>query len=215
MLADLFEVRETACRGKGIFAKTDIPKGTVVAFLCKNCKVLYAKDEFERLPKKERQKILFHTYRLDDGDVYQDCGYIAKYTNHSCDANMISTEFFDIASRDIKKGEECTIDYRFFNEGEDTEWECRCGSKDCCHTLRCIRPIPKKVLQQWNRKIKDAMQYIKKVPQPILKELLEHYPQLTDLFALTPELTHNAMSAEKSRIRQSSLHYKTLASLHP
>uniref|UniRef100_A0A915HL26 SET domain-containing protein n=1 Tax=Romanomermis culicivorax TaxID=13658 RepID=A0A915HL26_ROMCU len=54
--------------------------------------------------------------------------------NHSCDPNAwICYDFFINARKFINKGEEITIDYGTFAivEGEDNEFECRCGSIDC------------------------------------------------------------------------------------
>ncbi len=51
-----------------------------------------------------------------------------RFVNHSCDANTSVKNKCDIASRDIKKGEEITSDYS--NQGVEL-FKCCCGSKNC------------------------------------------------------------------------------------
>lgn len=38
MLTKLFEIRETKNRGKGLFAKEFVPRGTIALFECQQCK---------------------------------------------------------------------------------------------------------------------------------------------------------------------------------
>lgn len=58
----------------------------------------------------------------------------SDYLNHSCDPNLGMLDAVCIkAIRDIRTGEELTVDYAFW-EG-DNDWklksECRCGSRQC------------------------------------------------------------------------------------
>jgi SET domain-containing protein len=56
----------------------------------------------------------------------------SNFMNHSCDPNMVYDEKDNIiAKRDIKKGEELTIDYANFVVNVDQDFECRCGAKNC------------------------------------------------------------------------------------
>ena len=71
---------------------------------------------------------------------------LASYINHSCDPNCI-TKYYSlkkrdiIAVRDIKKGEELTVDYSTgaiygFGKGgfvteEGSIMKCKCGSRNC------------------------------------------------------------------------------------
>jgi SET domain-containing protein len=61
----------------------------------------------------------------------------AEFINHSCDPNL-RVEFrgrrvFYISRREIKKGEELTIDYRF--DPDPKPVVCKCGSKKCRGTI--------------------------------------------------------------------------------
>ena len=57
----------------------------------------------------------------------------AEIINHSCEPNLISRvmkgHILYMSIREIKSGEELTIDYRFDDPGEETP--CRCGSAIC------------------------------------------------------------------------------------
>ncbi len=61
----------------------------------------------------------------------------AEYINHSCDPNLVSRivkgHILYISARDIRKGEELTIDYRFEKRVEKVH--CRCGSPKCRGTI--------------------------------------------------------------------------------
>lgn len=46
MLAKLFEVKDAGNKGKGLFAKKPIPKGTIVSFECQDC-ISMSKKDFE------------------------------------------------------------------------------------------------------------------------------------------------------------------------
>jgi hypothetical protein len=48
-LAKLFEVKDTGGKGKGLFAKEPLLKGTVVTFECQQCRRIL-KDDFESIP---------------------------------------------------------------------------------------------------------------------------------------------------------------------
>ncbi len=57
----------------------------------------------------------------------------AEIINHSCDANLRSSilrgHIIYISKRDIKPGEELTVDYRFSDKIERVP--CRCGAENC------------------------------------------------------------------------------------
>ena len=56
---------------------------------------------------------------------------IKLYINHSCNPNCgIKGEITFVAMRDIKNGEEITIDYAFI-DNEDYSFKCTCGAPNC------------------------------------------------------------------------------------
>jgi SET domain-containing protein len=61
----------------------------------------------------------------------------AEFINHCCEPNLISRivrgHILYISSRDIQKGEELTVDYRFEKTVEKVR--CACGAKGCRGTI--------------------------------------------------------------------------------
>jgi SET domain-containing protein len=170
MLAELFEVKETEKKGKGLFAKEFIPKGTIVCFECDKCKVLSASEiGYDKMSVEEKMKLLDYAYRKEDGTFIVPCGDI-RYLNHSCNANILTANLgFDIVVRDIEKGEEATYDYRDFYE--DVKMPCRCGEKNCCRIVEFVHPVPNGLREFWQKNIDFALKYVNKVEQPLKEEL--------------------------------------------
>lgn len=180
MLAPIFSLKKTRGKGYGLFAKQDIPAGTIVFFECPRCRVI-AKRDFQRLSPRQRRRLLFHAYTRKDGSVVQSCG-LSKYMNHSCEANILDTgRGFDIVVRDIKRGQEATYDYRTFYD-EDWGFVCKCGAPDCCGTFACRHPLPKGLRKKWNALLRPALAKIRFVPQPLAPALVEHRPTAKRLF---------------------------------
>lgn len=90
MLTKLFEVKDAGVKGKGLFAKNPIPRGTVVFFECKQCNRI-PKDIFELISNKEMSFILKYGYRKADGSYLVPCDEIS-YLNRSCSANILIPE---------------------------------------------------------------------------------------------------------------------------
>ncbi|MFH1547204.1 MAG: SET domain-containing protein-lysine N-methyltransferase, partial [bacterium] len=60
---------------------------------------------------------------------------IKLYINHSCEPNCgIRGDIVFTAIRDIKEGDEITIDYAFI-DNEDYSFKCTCGSENCRKTV--------------------------------------------------------------------------------
>jgi hypothetical protein len=175
MLADLFILKKTPGKGYGLFAKKDIPRGTIVFFECPDCRVM-SKKNFMRLSPRQRKRLLFHGYTRRDGSVVQSCG-LSKYMNHSCDANILDTgRGFDILVKDIKRGQEATYDYRAFYD-EDWGFQCTCGAPDCCGTFACRHPLPRGLRAKWDGLLKPALGRARLVPQPLRNQLLKYVPR--------------------------------------
>jgi SET domain-containing protein len=111
-------LKPSATHGIGVFAITDIPKGTRNIFSKETGGwIKLSLEEAEQLPEHSREFI--GTYYLYDEQQYYipDHGCkvmdMANYLNHSHTPNIISVEegkWFE-ALRDISKGEELFINY--------------------------------------------------------------------------------------------------------
>ena len=90
--------------GKGVFANRDFKKGEI-AVRYKNLKPL-TEEEYQNLPESEKQFTHKHY-----GVIYLYPSP-ARYVNHSSKPNTVQNlkERYDVAVRDIKKGEEITTD---------------------------------------------------------------------------------------------------------
>ena len=122
-----FTIKKSKIHGKGVFANRDFKKGETVLKWDLSNKI--EKGEIAKLPENIRKNVYFY-----DGEFIVPTSP-GKYLNHSCDANTFAENGCDIAKRDIKKGEEITIDMS--NEiiiGLDMK--CRCGSKNCKQHIR-------------------------------------------------------------------------------
>ena len=97
----------------------------------------------ERISRRETlrrgQAELTYLFTLDpywtlDGSVG---GSGAEYINHSCDPNLYSCNFkghiLYMSKREIRRGEELTVDYRFSKKIEPVP--CLCGSPKCRGTI--------------------------------------------------------------------------------
>lgn len=170
MIAKLFEVRETGNRGKGLFAKKLIPRGTIICFECDACRIMTAEEiGYDEMSEDEKFALLDYAYRKEDGSFVVPCDE-TRYLNHSCDANILGTDRgFDIVVGDIEKGEEATYDYRDFHDG--VVMTCRCGADNCCGVVDFAHPIPDELRAFWNERVNAALTLVDEVDQPLRKEL--------------------------------------------
>ena len=113
------EIKKSKIHGKGIFAKQNIKKGEII---------------LEWHPKEIRKKDInksYEDYILNkDGKMFL-MQSPEKYMNHSYIPNskMDLKNLKDIATRDIKKGEEITSNYP--KDDLDKNIKCNCGNLNC------------------------------------------------------------------------------------
>ncbi len=128
------EVRMSGIHGYGVFAQTDLPKGSYV--------IEYIGRKMERATifqvlSKEQGRYVFN---LDekwsiDGSVPENR---AGRINHSCEGNChikkVDGHIWVVAKRDIRRGEELSYNYGYRLSGlRDMEknWRCNCGAPNC------------------------------------------------------------------------------------
>ena len=151
--------------GYGIFATKDIPQGTMT----------WVKDELDRaftpaevskLTGDNLENLLKYTYRDRDGN-YFFCWDLTRYVNHSYSPNSMLTALgFEVAIRNIKKGEEITNDYGSFNIIEP--FECANGP----HAREFVKPDDLLHFHHdWDQSVLESMKYYQLVQQPLSKYL--------------------------------------------
>jgi histone-lysine N-methyltransferase SETD2 len=122
MLADV-EVRDAGAKGKGVSVRRDFRAGEFI-FRRRNGRVVSA-SEIEQLSEADRR----HLCELDF-DRFTVLLPPGCYLNHSCEPNAMRHGVKVFAWRDIRAGEEITIDYRL-NAFEGDTWPCYCGAVSC------------------------------------------------------------------------------------
>jgi len=120
----------------GIYAREFIPAGRKV--------IEYTGEKISRRETKRRAESsdLIYLFTLDpywtlDGSVG---GSGAEYINHSCDPNLeariLKGHILYMSRRDIRSGEELTVDYHFEKKVERVP--CKCGAAKCRGTINVL-----------------------------------------------------------------------------
>jgi len=148
--------------GYGVFATEFIPKGTI----------LYVKDRLEIEITKNRFNKMDQTHK----DIVEKFSYIdergvrivswdhAKYINHKCDCNSMSSGYgFEIAIRDIARDEEITDEYGLFNIPEAIEINCGC---DNCREILLPTDVDQHHMT-WDLLVRGAIEKLNEVDQPL------------------------------------------------
>lgn len=139
-----YSVRRSGIHGRGVFALTDIPKGTrLMEYLGERISHAEADRRYAKEHENSPHTMLFAV----NDEVVIDAtrrGNSARYVNHSCSPNCEAIEedarIFIEAKKKIAAGEELTYDYNLVLEERHTPalkklHECYCGSPRCRGTL--------------------------------------------------------------------------------
>jgi uncharacterized protein len=108
--------------GIGLFAGQDIKEGDIVWYLDPSIDQIFTKDDFKDLcfSQAEDQSERFKKWSYKRENDYVLCADNTKFSNHSDTPNLGGdNKQYDVALRDIKRGEELTYDYRVFDKETD------------------------------------------------------------------------------------------------
>jgi hypothetical protein len=149
------EIKKSTISGKGMFAKEDLPKNTIVY---KWGGTFVPKSE---LPKNQDEYIIIQIdedlYSIEPRNSPEDDTY---FINHSCNPNVwMKDNIIFVTSRNIKKGEELTTDYALFvSEDYISKWKCHCGSIDCRKIITGKDYLIKKLQQKYKNHFSPVIQ---------------------------------------------------------
>lgn len=121
--------------GKGLFAKEDIPSGTII-----NAKAGHIIDS---VTLKSKADIIKGAELQIAENLYvaplteDEFKASMMYVNHSCEPNLgIAGNICAVTMRDVKASEELTLDYAMFMTDTTQEFDCTCGNSTCRKRVR-------------------------------------------------------------------------------
>ena len=125
-------IRESKIHERGVYAGEFVPARRKV--------IEYTGERINRRKAKQRgDNSLTYLFTLDDYWTIDGAvgGSGAEIINHSCDPNLRSSilrgHILYWSKRDIRKGEELTVDYLFSKKIDKIP--CHCGAKNCRGTI--------------------------------------------------------------------------------
>ncbi|MDD5251851.1 MAG: SET domain-containing protein-lysine N-methyltransferase [Patescibacteria group bacterium] len=129
------KVKKSAISGRGLLAVKPFKKGELVS--------IKSGHIIDGQTKKRNEKVIGDSDLQIADDFFlaplsrRERATTMMYLNHSCDANVgLEGNIVFIAMRDIRAGEELTIDYAMFDDTGSYVMTCRCGTTKCRGTIR-------------------------------------------------------------------------------
>lgn len=133
------EVKPSKIHGTGLFLKESFVKGAFIARI--PGKLSTVKRQLLNTP----EEALMHPNWVGISMSYWiDPDIPFKYLNHSCDPTCGIKEKTNLyALRNLKAGDEVTIDYSTIEGNPYWQIKCSCGLKNCRRIIRSIAYLPK------------------------------------------------------------------------
>jgi len=133
------EVRFRPNLGYGLYSKVSLKEGELIHQHEEKAQYLVTKKYIEKEWNDPLRKIWFERYAYPATDntwhIWSDNPKDWLQINHSCDPNSWLEGLNLVARRDIKKGEQITMDYSTFCCDNLETFQCKCKSKDCRGTV--------------------------------------------------------------------------------
>jgi uncharacterized protein len=185
--------------GYGVFATRFIPRGTIT----------WVRDRLDQtftpqqiLDFGEPYRAILDKYSFRDSRGHSIlCWDIARYVNHSCDANCLSAGYdFEIAVVDIDAGEELTDDYGSLNL--QTPFNCACSTAECRGQI-----LPEDFLRftkTWDKRVESVFSLIQRLEQPLwplVKEKEAIASAIADPLQFRPGIFNSFAAAHKPALQ--------------
>lgn len=136
------EVKGSSIQGLGVFTKKSFKKGQRISYIGGKICVLNIRNTKDSLSHPQWIGV--------KKNVWIDPLYPYNYLNHSCEPSAsVKGKVTVVALKDLKPGDEVTVDYSLI-EG-DPRWHmyCKCGSKHCRKIIRSINFLPRNVFKNY------------------------------------------------------------------
>ncbi|MEI9943830.1 MAG: SET domain-containing protein-lysine N-methyltransferase [Chitinophagaceae bacterium] len=129
-----YAMKGNSIAGFGIYATRSIRKGDIIFTGEEKAQRIVTKRYVDK-NWNEEQKLNFRRYAYAVSEevfvLWDEDPSEWAPQNHSCDANTSLDGLDVVALRNIKKGEELTLDYSHFLDENMEPFECKCGSASC------------------------------------------------------------------------------------
>ena len=137
--------------GFGVNLGEDAKKGEVISRIKGEMKFKVNKNKRDALANPDWVGVAKDQW-IDPAKPY-------KFLNHSCDPSVgIKGRLSLTALRDMKEGDEITIDYSTIEGDPLWEMECACGAQGCRKIIRSVHYLPK---QQFKKYLPYVSTYFK------------------------------------------------------
>jgi uncharacterized protein len=168
--------------GYGVFATELIPEGTIT-YVKDSLEMEFSPTDIISHSPEMQATIEKYSYRDERGYCIVSWDF-AKYVNHCCNCNTISTGYgFEIAIKDIQPGEQITDEYGIFNLTESMELSC--GFQNCRKLLGSSDFDT--YYMEWDIKIKKSIPKLFLVKQPLIQLVDEKTRRELDELSLDPQ----------------------------
>ncbi len=128
--------------GLGIRIGEDVKKGDFIFYVKGKMKFKVNKNKADALANPDWIGVAANQW-IDPKKPY-------KFLNHSCDPTTgIRGRVTLVALKDLKQGDEITIDYSTIEGDPQWEMKCLCGSKKCRGIVRSIQSLPKRRFEEY------------------------------------------------------------------
>lgn len=147
--------------GYGVVATKLIPKGTITWVQDELDQVINP-QQVEKMHKAAQDMLEKYSFRNSEGQ-HVLCWDLAKYVNHSFNANCLSTAYdFELAIRDIHPGEQLTDDYGYLNVSEPFKALDEGTERDTVYPDDLLN-----FHEQWDAQLSEAFHFFEEVEQPL------------------------------------------------
>ncbi len=136
-----FYVGKSKLHGKGVFANELIKNHSIITRFCGEIKFKINKNKHDALSHPNWVGVIKHNWIEPKNPQI--------FINHSCKPNAGVRGLTVIAIKEIKEGEEITIDYSLIEGDDRWEMDCHCGKLGCRKVIRSVQFLPKDIFKRY------------------------------------------------------------------